>query len=127
MVDVCWGERKHRGVDLLECCMPESWLDWHQTKYFQDPTSVTTTTTTTLCLLSHESHVPSIPPPLFSALLSLSLSLCYDPRNRRAAIFASSDRITAHSAPASGQTAFLPPALAAVAVRLLHRASGIDL
>lgn len=31
------GERKHRGVDLLECGMPESWLDWHQTKCLQPP------------------------------------------------------------------------------------------
>lgn len=26
------AERRHRGVDLLECNMPESCLDWHQTK-----------------------------------------------------------------------------------------------
>lgn len=32
-----WGERKHRGVDLLECSMPEGWLDWHQTKCFHPP------------------------------------------------------------------------------------------
>lgn len=90
------------------------------------PTSTTTTTSTTLPLLSHECHVPSPTPP-FSPHSSLSLSLLHSPWNRRAAISASSDRISDHSAQASGQTAFLPPAAAAVAGRLLQRASRIDL
>lgn len=65
------GERKHHGVDLLEFCMPESWLYWHQTKYFQPP--LTPPPALSLFTPMSVSKPVQLPPPHHHPSLSLSL------------------------------------------------------
>lgn len=126
---------KHCAKIELGCRMVDVGWGWKETPWCWSPGMQHARERALLAPNQNAFKTPPISLPTSAPFLPLlpptttplsSLSLFHNPWNRRATISASSEKISDHSERVSGQTAFLPPAAAAVAGRLLQRASRID-